>query len=421
MFESPVISRNKAQKRRLFNISEEEESTQEIKKPKMATPLTTDHLAGLINTIKESQDNNTTILTTRIDRSEERLNLKLDNMQQDVTCMKAKQDAQDKEILKLHNNNDKLLTYHTEVTKRLDALERGERVKNNLNKNNLSAFHERLREQVAKTFMKVAIYDLPAGQDTSYIRKQAATMDLPQEIKDEIRNNQIEFIPDKRAMKNRVKEGKLHHMITSGLQARQAIIHAAKNRPGNMRWDIVIPKDFKIGYNQQKSLVWQLRNGLNMSTQQEIHGHTAYVYIKEKNSTDQRQIFSEFTPAEKIQRKRLSRDDMDTNVDNPDDDKPTILYSDNKSIADELACIIFWTGLNQDEQNDVKMNKLKAIMTEEDFALINERPTHTKYQTRLKFNCKEDAIHIYTKYKPKKDQNNKWDWSIFNMDNFKIE
>ena len=45
----------------------------------------------------------------------------------------------------------------------------------------------------------------------------------------------------------------------------------AKNRPGNMRWDIVIPKEMKAGHNIQRALVWQIRIGLKLSVQQEIH------------------------------------------------------------------------------------------------------------------------------------------------------
>ena len=46
--------------------------------------------------------------------------------------------------------------------------------------------------------MKVAIFDLPEGKTTAYIREQAENMNILQYVKDEMQNKAIEFIADKR-------------------------------------------------------------------------------------------------------------------------------------------------------------------------------------------------------------------------------
>ena len=111
---------------------------------------------------------------------------------------------------------------------------------------------------------------------------------------------------------------------------------------------------------------------------------------------------------------------METNIDISDDDKPVILYSENKATADELACIIFWTGIKENDDNDKKMRDLAAAMSENDYGMIS-KPLHTKYQTRLTINTKENAEYLYNKYKLIFSSHQKWDWSLFKLSDFKIE
>lgn len=434
MLNSPIIVKNSAGKRPLFvSDDEEEEAIDNIKKPKMSTYVPIENLNDLFNRlqasqaaetarIQESQVTETAKVEAKVEASENNITNQVRNMQQDITTIKSKQDLQEAEVRKLNINHDNMFSVQNMMTARLEKLEKEGRPRAE-NKTGPNAYHERLREQVAKTCNKIAIYDLPEDKDTSFIRKQADNMKIPQEVKDEMRNNMIEFIPDKRTYK-KDKAGKLHHMTTSGIQARQTILHAAKNKPGNMRWDVVVPKDFRIGYNKQKSCVWQLRNGLNMSCQQEIHGHTSFVYINEKKSTDRRRVFSEFTPVEKPQRQKRNQDSMETNVDvNNDDEKPIIIYSENKKTADDLASIIFWTGICKHDSNDKKMDDLTKVISTEDFTKIDRyRTIHTEFQSRLFFYNKEDAAYIYNKYRLNADLKAKnWDWSIFKLDDFKLE
>ena len=408
MFDSPIVSRRidgLLGKRKLFISEETDLDGLKLKKPKMSDALTKDDLHIILRQLKCSEEN---------------ITLKVNCIQNDITSIRLKQDSQDIEINKINNNQDKLFQFHGDVIKRLDDLEKGDKNKRPNQRTNLTAYQERLSEQVSKTILKIAIYDLPDGKDTSFIREQAAKMDLPHEIKQEIQNCLIEFIPDKRGPRAKNK-GKLHHMTTSGLHARQAILHAAKNRPGNMRWDIVIPKDLKLGHNKQKGMCWQLRNGMKLSVQHEIHGHTAFVYINEKDNTSKRRIFSEFSPIEKEQRGRR-HNDMDTDAELTDVDKPIVFYEENKSIADELASIIFWTGIDTEENdNTKKMQSLKVYMSEDDFSKINDKTIHSKYQTRLCFNSKEDAVYVYNKYKSNNTLPKEWDWSIFNLSDFRLE
>ena len=93
-----------------------------------------------------------------------------------------------------------------------------------------------------------------------------------------------------------------------------------------------------------------------------------------------------------------------------------------KAMASELASIIFWTGFNKEEDdNHRKMESLKSYMSEENFIKINNKTIHSKYQTRLCFNTKEDASHVYKKYKHNKNMPRKWGWSIFNLSEYKLE
>ena len=424
MFSSPIVSSgsrpsNVDKKRRLFEGLEREEieCTEEnktIKKTKMTEPATKDDLQEMVKQI-------TAIQLIQIKNSEKNMSDKIDCMQTDLNTIKSKQDAQDRDVQKISDNQDKLFQFHSDVIKRLDDLEKGENSTKTNIKTNLTSYQEKLREQVAKTFMKVAIFDLPDGKTTAFIREQAEKMDLPQHVKDEMQNNAIEFIADKRGP-NAEKKGKLHHMITSGLQARQAIIYAAKNRPGNMRWDIVIPKDMKAGHNAQRALVWQLRMGLKLSVQQEIHGHTIYVFINEKESTSNRRTFSEFTPVEKDNKGRRLNE-METNIDTNIDDRPTIFYNDNKTVAEELASMIFWTGVvsPKDEDNINKMKDLAEFMSEEDFKfIITDKTVHSKYHSKLAFKSREDATFIYNKYAKHAHKPENWKWTTFRLDDFNV-
>ena len=417
MFDSPVIGRRNSRKRSVTDSEEETDYLEHIKKPKKQAKKMSDSVT--INDLHELYGK----IANKIESSERTITNRVDSIQRDVTTMKDKQERQDQEIKKLSENHDNFNNKQSEVIKRLEQLEKGEKIKPD-QRSNHSAYHERLRELVAKSFMKIAIYDIPDDKDAEYIRKQADDMKITQELKDEIKNNQIDFIPDKRPAKDKQKGGKLYHLTTSGLQSRQAIIHAAKNKPGKMRWDLVIPKEFRIGYNKQKSMVWQLRNALNLSVQQEIHGHTVYVYINEKSNTNKRRVLSEFTPVEKPQRPRRGINDMDTNIDMTEDDKPILMYQDNMHTADDLASIIFWTGMKyeDDEDNILKMTNLAKIMSVEDFALINTKKTiHTKYQSRLSLGNKENATYVYDKYKLNADMPEGWDWSIFKLADYKLE
>ena len=160
---------------------------------------------------------------------------------------------------------------------------------------------------------------------------------------------------------------------------------------------------------------------MKLSVQQEIHGHTAFVYVNEKDNTSKRRIFSEFSPIEKEQRGRR-HNDMDTNAELTEGDKPIVFYEENKSIADELASIIFWTGIDTEENdNTKKMQSLKIYMSEDDFRKINDKTIHSKYQTRLCFNTKEDAVYVYNKYKHNNNLPKEWNWSIFNLSEYKLE
>ena len=429
--ESPIIKKTRSLKRQLNTIEEENKVPE--KKTKMGTPLTLEHLQDIYSKIKNDQDANTGTINARIDTntatindritaSEDTITGKICNMQNDITTIKAKQDQQECTVSVLTKNQETMNVNQADILKRLESLERGEKVKtNNNNKSNLSAYQERLREQVAKTCMKVAIYDLPNDKDTDYIRLQADTMKVTQEIKDEIRNNKIELIPDKRTGNPKNKNGKLYHLTTSGIQARQSIIYAAKDKPGKMRWDIIVPKDFRAGYNKQKSMVWMIRNGLNLSAQIEIHGHTSFVYINEKASIGERRVLSEFTPTEKPPKRRRGGEDMETNVDdNNEDDKPIINYTANKLAVDDLSSIIFWIG-HKEEEDKKRMTDLSKILSTEDYNKITTKTVHTKYQSRLWFNNKEDSLYVYNKYKLDQGMEPDWKWSILKPTEFKME
>ena len=355
----------------------------------MTEPATKEDLQEMVKQI-------TAIQQVQIKNSEKNMSDKIDCMQTDLNTIKSKQVAQDRDVQKISENQDKLFQFHSDVIKRLDDLEKGENSAKSNIKTNLTSYQEKLREQ-------------------------AESMDLPQYVKDEMQNNAIEFIADKRGP-NAEKKGKLHHMITSGLQARQAIIYAAKNRPGNMRWDIVIPKDMKAGHNAQRALVWQLRMGLKLSVQQEIHGHTIYVFINEKESTSNRRTFSEFTPVEKDNKGRRVNE-METNIDISTDDRPTIFYNDNKTVAEELASMIFWTGVvsPKDEDNINKMKDLAEFMSEEDFKfIVTDKTVHSKYHSKLAFKSREEAIYIYNKYAKHAHKPENWKWMTFRLEDFNV-
>ena len=418
------VDEDEEELKRILNDQVEEEEISRNKKAKMSDHLTLDHMQDFYNKIKQDQAENTALMTaklsTNISAAEDRISGQVATMQTDITTIKAKQDLQDCEVQRLNEKHDLMTAYQNEVIKRIETLERGEKTKTAVNRNGITAYQERLRDQVAKTCCKIAIYDIPDAEDTSYIRKQADGMKITQEIKNEIKNSYIELIPDKRHTSLKKPNCRLHHMTTSGIQARQAILFAAKSKPGKMRWDVVVPKDFKIGYNKQKASVWQLRNGLGLSTQQEIHGHTSYVYINEKNSSEKRRVFSEFTPVEKPQRQRRTADSMETNIDSPDDDKPILVYHENKAIADALASVIYWTGMKAELSEDERMAALAKVISPDDYALISN-PVHNKYQTRLAFSTKEQAEYVYDKYKTNGNMVEGWEWSVFKLNDYKLE
>ena len=351
-------------------------------------------------------------VVTTITDVEARVTERVDIIQKEVSEMKEKQTRQEQDTKILGENQ-------TKIIKRLDDLEQGDRTKYNSRGEKTSPWHEHLREQVSLTFKKIAIFGLPDDKDTIYIRNQANDMKLSQEMKDEMKNNPIHFITDKRTTRGtKTTNSRLYHMTTSGLTARSAILMAAKHRPGGLRFDKVIPHPFKIGYNKQKALIWIIRSAIIMSAQLEIHGHTSIIFIKEKeNST--RRIFSEFTPAEKNIKTILNANNMETNVDNKDEDKPTIAYHENKAICDNLSSIIIITGFEIVLEDEHKMLEIKTLLSPEDYPKIIES-SHTKYQTRITFESKVIALEIYNKYTADPKKPKKWEWSTFQQEDFKM-
>ena len=108
-----------------------------------------------------------------------------------------------------------------------------------------------------------------------------------------------------------------------------------------------------------------------------------YLYINEKKNTANRRTFSEYTPVDKHAKTRLNADNMETNMDDKDENKPTIAFNENKKICDDLASIIFWTGFKEVLQNKHKMIELEKLLSTEDYNKINNNTVHTKHQTRI--------------------------------------
>ena len=347
-----------------------------------------------------------------IRETETKITTRVDTIQKDISEMKEKQQKQEENV-------NKLGEHQNEIIKRLEYLEKGEKTKNHKNTGKLSAWQERLREQVDMTRKKLAIYGIPDTEDTIYIRNVANDLKLTHDIKEEMKNSTITFIQDKRPTKGpKEPNSRLFHMTTSGLNARSAILMAAKHKPGGLRFDKVIPHPFKIGYNKQKALIWIIRSAIIMSAQLEIHGHTSIIFIKEKeNST--RRIFSEFTPAEKNIKTILNANNMETNVDNKDEDKPTIAYHENKAICDNLSSIIIITGFEIVLEDEHKMLEIKTLLSPEDYPKIIES-SHTKYQTKITFESKVIALEIYNKYTADPKKPKKWEWSTFQQEDFKM-
>ena len=110
---------------------------------------------------------------------------------------------------------------------------------------------------------------------------------------------------------------------------------------------------------------------------------------------------------------------METNVDNKDEDKPTIAYHENKAICDNLSSIIIITGFEIVLEDEHKMLEIKTLLSPEDYPKIIES-SHTKYQTRITFESKVIALEIYNKYTVDPKKPKKWEWSIFQQENFKM-
>ena len=442
MEESPIITKIKTgtKRGRLTYKTTEEESGEDLKRPKpnrleelsgystpknkstthsKITPTNMDQTMlddlkeSIISSIRKGAEEDKMEVKATISDVKTRVTARVDIIQKDVAEMKTKQTRQEQDVKIISDNQ-------TQIIKRLDNLEQEERPKYNSKGENISAWHEHLREQVTLTFKKIAIFGLPDDQDTIYIRNQANEMKLTQDMKDEMKNNPIQFIPDKRTSKGiKSTNSRLYHMTTSGLNARSAILMAAKHKPGGLRFDKVIPHPFKVGYNKQKSLVWIIRNGISMSAQLEIHGHTSIIFINEKETTAKRRIFSEFTPADKNVKNKLNANSMETNIDNTDEDKPTIAYYENRTICDNLAAIIICTGFEVVLQDEHKMQEIERLLSPEDYNKITES-AHTKYQTRITFESKETALEIYNKYTVDPKKPKKWEWSIFQQEKFKM-
>ena len=371
----------------------------------------------LTEKIEAAQDSIKTELKSDIRESETKITTKVETIQKDVSEMKEKQ-------LKQEENVNKLTAHQDEISKRLEYLEneKGEKTKNSKNNGQLTSWQESLTEQVDMTRKKIAIFGIPEGEDSLYIRCAANEIKLAPDIKDEMKNSVLTFIHDKRPTKGtKQPKTRLFHMTITGYTSRQAIIMATKNKPRGLRFDIVIPHAFKIGYNKQKPVVWQLRNGMNLSVQHEIHGYTSIIYINEKNSESPRRRFSEFVPADKQAKPKLSPENMDTNVEDNDEDKPNIAYNENKQICENLSAMIFWTATTDTDSDDQKMTMLEAVLDTEDYAKISKDQTvHAKHLTRLVFNSKENAMETYTKYN-KDIKAKKWDWSIFDGSKFNMK
>ena len=365
------------------------------------------------HTVKISEEKITKEFKNDIRESETKITTRVDTVQKDISEMKERQHKQEENV-------NKLAEHQNEIIKRLEYLEKGEKTKNHKNNGKLTSWQERLKEQVDMTRKKIAIFGIPDDEDSIFIRNIANELKLTQDIKEEMKNSIITFIQDKRPTKGpKPPNSRLFHMTTTGYNSRQAILMATKNKPRGLRFDHVIPHPFKIGHNKQKPVVWQLRNGMGLSVQHEIHGYTSIIYINEKDSKTDRRRFSEFVPVDKQAKPKLSPESMETNTEDNDDDKPTIAYNENKQICEELSAIIFWTAITDIQQDEQKMIKLETILNVEDYAKISTDTVHAKHLTRLVFNSKEDAIEIYNKYN-KEIKATKWDWSIFDNTKFNM-
>lgn len=394
------------------------------KKPKMSENEKIKDFDDLFKRLTD--DNNVKIgsLQISIVESNQILQKQIADVQTDVTEVRNKQRAQEAQVQSMNTNIVKLNNNQDEVFKRLESLEKGDRSNTHHIKNNgkLTPWEEKLQDLVANTFKLIAIFECPMDQDATYIRNQADLMKLETAMKDEIKNGAIKLIPDKRpANKRRATDTKLYHFTTSGLQARQAILIAAKDRPGGMRWDAVVPHPFKVGYNAQKAIVWQIRNGLGLSAQLEIHGHTSVIFINEKDSSEDRRVFSTFVPVEKTA-KKLSPLSMETNVDtDQDEDKPIIKYSENKAYVEELSSIIFWTKFATVLEGPFRAAELETLMGEDYAKILQSKTVHAKHHSRIWFHNKEDASEMYHKYINHPKRQKSWDWSIFLQNKCKLE
>jgi hypothetical protein len=395
-------------KKRAFSSPKEKEA----KKVKDNSPIMPEVTEEYIQHLMVNPEMKT-VLETMLKISNDTSNRTGDNIKKDMLDaiglsegrVTNKIDTMSKELTEVKNNAEQTNKHVASIDSRVTALESNS--SRNGGREITKIFHSILEREINEVICNVAVFNVPVGKNAEWVRDQALLVDVPEDLKTDIKEAKIFKAGDARERNG--KKSITYHIKLSTVRARSQFCAAVNNKHSGCNWDQALPKAYRSIWKTYKFISWLIRSvDRDLTTQTEWKDQDAVLYwkVKGKGKEEPRFIFATFTPKVKEAGAHSSP------TFDPKHNSYTLCHQESNNLIIKVCSTIIWTGKTFPTILEAGTALLEPL-EELDKPLMNNRVSIIdNHRTKIAFDNPQDANGFYKKYKSRKIVSDDWNWAL---------